>query len=132
MCDYESVAKSLRCCASDSEPCEHCNCELEECNPKTIMEIAAAAIEELLATVPKWISVEERLPEDQGDDARAARGGDYIHKVLAASVTPNYTVMDTAYLENGIWSLSKYTSWKQIIGAPVTHWMPLPEPPKEV
>ena len=95
-----------------------------------ICDCAADAIEELLAKVPHWISVEERLPEDQGDDARVARGGDYIHKVLAASVTPNYTVMDTAYLENGIWSLSQYTSWKQIIGAPVTHWMPLPKSPR--
>jgi len=49
MRDYDSVVKLLRCCVSDSEPCEHCNCELEECNPKTIMEIAADAIEELLA-----------------------------------------------------------------------------------
>lgn len=54
MCDYESVAKSLQCCASDSEPCEHCNCELEECNPKTIMEIAADAIEELLAGLERY------------------------------------------------------------------------------
>ena len=125
MRDYDSTVKNLREAAKgllfDAMPYR-----------ASVMRDAADAIEELLAVVPHWISVEERLPEDQGDDARAARGGDYIHKVLAASVTPNYTVMDTAYLENGIWSLSQYTSWKQIIGAPVTHWMPLPDPPKEV
>lgn len=137
MTDYEAVLKQARTCANRKYCDIGGNCEyydLDVCcqgGEKDILKDAADAIEELLAAVPKWISVEERLPEDQGDDARAARGGDYIHKVLAASVTPNYTVMDTAYLENGIWSLSQYTSWKQIIGAPVTHWMPLPEPPKE-
>ena len=86
MRDYSKLPVSLRCCISDSEPCEHCNCELEECNPKIIMEIAADAIEELLkevqsrendcinltgecatyyAQIPKWISVDERLPEDR-------------------------------------------------------------------
>lgn len=135
MRDYAELVKCFRCCAEIQ--CETCprgdvpNGYIE-CRTRLADE-TADAIEELLAkdtNVPnKWISVEERLPEDQGDDARAARGGDYIHKVLAASVTPNYTVMDTAYLENGIWSLSKYTSWKQIIGAPVTHWMPLPTSP---
>ena len=129
MRDYAELPNILRKCSQTGTCalCEHVNVCLEK---GCAIERAAGAIEELLAAVPHWISVEERLPDDQCDDARAARGGDYIHKVLAASVTPNYTVMDTAYLENGIWSLSQYTSWKQIIGAPVTHWMPLPAPPK--
>ena len=66
MRDYESVAKSLQCCASDSEPCEHCNCELEECNPKTIMGIAADAIEELLALACPH---HHRNVHDRGDDS---------------------------------------------------------------
>lgn len=137
MRDYGETLNSMRICLNvdrDSNclsECFGCKYITHDHHVMDMVRDAADAIEELVAAVPKWISVEDRLPEDQGDDARAARGGDYIHKVLAASVTPNYTVMDTAYLENGIWSLSQYTSWKQIIGAPVTHWMPLPAPPKE-
>ena len=66
MRDYDSIVKSLRCCVSDSEPCEHCNCELEECNPKTIMDIAASAIEELQAAMPQWVSVEDEPPIENG------------------------------------------------------------------
>ena len=136
MRDHDELVKALMCCVDGS--CEGCP-RLQTPEPESEFDCmnklktdAADAIEELVAAVPKWISVEERLPDDQCDDARAARGGDYIHKVLAVSVTPNYTAMDTAYLYNGRWALGQYTSWKHFMGAPVTHWMPLPDPPKEV
>lgn len=61
MRDYSDLLISLRCCTSDSEPCEHCNCELEECNPKIIMEIAADAIEELLAASPPALWTDEPI-----------------------------------------------------------------------
>jgi len=128
---------ALKRCAMDNGCCDP-PCPMgQECEGALwMLEKAAGVIKELAARVPdidvgnKWISVKERLPDDQCDDARAARGGDYIHKVLAVSVTPNYTAMDTAYLYNGRWALGQYTSWKHFMGAPVTHWMPLPVPPK--
>ena len=58
--------------------------------------------------VPSWIPVSERLPE-QGQEVIVYTGG-----VLKPSVHP--------YL---FWDAS-YDSWLR-----VTHWMPLPEPPKE-
>lgn len=136
MRDYESVAKSLRCCVSDSEPCEHCNCELEECNPKTIMEIAADAIEELLARdvvptdfherclqleiskrielekqIPHWISVEERLPEP-GERVLVSNGGFVCESFLSQSGKWQRGGVDMFFMTP-------------------THWMPLPKEPKE-
>jgi len=56
-----------------------------------------------------WISVEDRLPEDG-------------RLVLVSG--------GVARLENGIWySYTGYTRQKIIWN--VTHWQPLPEPPKE-
>ena len=67
----------------------------------------------------KWISVKERLPE-------------YEQRVLVCDVRDNYV---------GIWSLEKDTDdgtdyWEDDAGwcqpfSEITHWMPLPEPPKE-
>ena len=57
----------------------------------------------------KWIPVTERLPEAWTD-------------VLAAY--DDKTVSIDAISDNGTW-YSSYTSTKD-----VTHWMPLPEPPK--
>ena len=63
-----------------------------------------------LAKVPKWISVKERLPR-------------YGERVL---VTNDGSVWE-AYL-----SIShKWVRQEFVWAAKVTHWMPLPEPPKE-
>ena len=115
MRDYDSVVKSLRCCVSDSEPCEHCNCELEECNPKTIMEIAADAIEELLAKVPNWISVEDEPPKEKGDYWCNVRSYNF----------------DDTYYQHEVWFDGEFFVIDGVCTDRVTHWMPLPEPPKE-
>ena len=63
-------------------------------------------------TQPKWISVEERLPEEFED-------------VLVFSRNGSRTWTEVAHLTRNQW-------WR--VGIPminVTHWMPLPEPPKE-
>lgn len=57
----------------------------------------------------KWIPVTERLPE-QGQEVIVYNGGGLEPKVFC-------------YL---FWN-PNYDNW-----ARVTHWMPLPEPPKEV
>lgn len=141
MRDYESVVKSLRCCVSDSEPCEHCNCELEECNPKTIMEIAANAIEEVLvkaglwhrryqlehekveklrSAVPKWISVEERLP------SRYETVLLHIRTYKDSYVTiGDYEPNELRFRDFGDRNNQVYC------GDVVTHWASLPEAPRE-
>ena len=60
-------------------------------------------------TVQEWISVKDRLPEEE------ARVLVYLDS------NRNYTKTDTDRLIN-----SKWVRW----GRDVTHWMPLPEPPK--
>lgn len=60
----------------------------------------------------EWISVEERLPEE----GTRVLGYDYMGNVVC------YFVYGTRYwFEDG---------WNSAKGWGVTHWMPLPEPPK--
>ena len=59
----------------------------------------------------EWISVEDRLPKDNVPVI--------VYKNKYSEVYGN---METAYIHNGIWRGS--------IGEAITHWMPLPEPPK--
>ena len=84
-----------------------------------VMRDAIAMIERLeserdeaLAKVPKWISVEERLPEKPGEYGAYASG---MHLVLG-------------FDENEDWFDEEYFNYNESI----TNWMPLPEPPKEV
>jgi len=77
---------------------------------------AADAIEELVADVPKWISVEERLPE-------------VAEKVL----TYNGNFVSENWLCTVIDKDGTRKMWAYSDGF-VTHWMPLPKapaPPKE-
>lgn len=68
----------------------------------------------LEAQSPRWISVEERLPEDCEDVlVRIARGD--ASRIVCA------------WLLNGEW---RYLNVR-CDGDRVTHWMPLPEPPEE-
>ena len=70
-------------------------------------------IDKLLEEQPKWISVKDRLPEEKVWVLCLCRAG--IHEVLR--------------WQNGQWlhDLSPFAYMKSF----VTHWMPLPEPPKE-
>ena len=64
---------------------------------------------------PKWISVEERLPDE--DDLM--NNGEFIVMIKGAV---NAT---TLLFDGGEWTDEAGTPY------PVTHWMPLPEPPGE-
>jgi len=75
---------------------------------------AADAIEELLAVVPHWISVEERLPD-----------------VAEKLITYNGNFVSENWLCTVASKDGKINVWAYSEGF-VTHWMPLPEPPKEV
>ena len=80
---------------------------------KCVLELldAADTIEALEATQPKWISVEERLPE---------KDGKFIVCTAKGSV---YCTRFKAYGKSG--------SFQTDINTHITHWMSLPEPPKE-
>ena len=62
-------------------------------------------------TESTWITVSERLPEDN-------------KKVLVALASKIEVV---AILRQNVWLVS----WNHAPLTHVTHWMPLPEPPKE-
>ena len=66
---------------------------------------------------PKWISVQDRLPEDAGGavDAVLVTDGFLIHM---------------AYFNHGTWYFCESGEMKEEMFYNVTHWMPLPEPPK--
>lgn len=61
----------------------------------------------------KWISTKDRLPEKEGEVLAALFGRVYMCWYLAA--TKQFESPSGA-----VWSIDT-----------VTHWMPLPEPPKE-
>lgn len=105
----EEVKKALACC--ENADCKACPYDsvgitIVECLDALVGD-AFDYINQLEARVPKWISVEERLPEDDDD-------------VLIFS---NERVIFVGCYKNGQWiSYSLYA----IYGNVVTHWMPLP------
>ena len=58
----------------------------------------------------EWISVKDRLPDDE-------------ENVLAFV----FGEAEVCCLKNGVWR----NEWMKFYDGDITHWMPLPEPPKE-
>ena len=117
---YEELVKKLRYLASVYSVC---NGNTNEYYRRTVE--AADAIEELQSVVehyaevcvteiPKWIPVEERLPEE---DERVL--------VVAHRINDNSPVVsiDSVEADDGELRFSLYRG--------VDYWMPLPDPPKE-
>ena len=127
---YDELIKSLRQCAEAS--CAGCKNDLVEigCRGKLQRE-AADAIEEMQRQRDEWeshaalaesfargwIPVTERLPETPGE--------------YMVAYHPCY--WDKVYdeIKVGLDSFRGKTSWAKKKYKRVTHWMPLPEPPKE-
>ena len=64
----------------------------------------------------KWISVKERLPKY------------FDHVLINAPGDKPFTTVHEAHLrKDGLWDTGLYRYDRE----DVTHWMPLPEPPKE-
>ena len=79
-------------------------------------------IEKLRAQLPRWIPVEDRLPELQSWGASTEVLG-LIKSENAPSLNELYDLTLCVYCDNGIWSMpGRYVA--------ITHWMPLPEPPE--
>lgn len=115
----EDVKKGLECCMKASEEaCEHCpyskGCERFEAG--NLYRDALAYINQLEARAPKWISVKDRMPEIGTVVLGYAK-----HNPFSA-----YEVMLVRNLGNGF-EMIRYQEY----AARITHWMPMPEPPKE-
>lgn len=80
-------------------------------------EMAAIALEALREQEQRgWVSVEERLP---GTERVLITNGEFVKE--------GYRRPD------GVWKYGKeeHMRWERLSCHPVTHWMPLPEPPEE-
>ena len=66
--------------------------------------------------VPSWIPVTERLPKE------------FISVLVTIPCKHPLPVVKEAYLANGFWA----TKMAIFTENDVTHWMPMPEPPKEI
>lgn len=76
--------------------------------------------------VPSWIPVSERLPEDDlPKDSKSKQ-----IKVLVAYMVNGYWVIRTNLRKKGK-RHRRPDEWAWSVSAPITHWMLLPEPPKE-
>lgn len=122
----EELVKALRYCSNDY-PCKTCPVELQKDESTCIgvlfkhcidqIERDQKEIDELREKLPKWLSVEERLPIDR------------LKKYLVAFRDAGGSIVDMArYFPSDGWTCDNWDVPQNLI----THWMPLPEPPKEV
>ena len=129
----EEIKKGLECCAKASEEaCKHCpycnDCDIfEACN---LYRDALAYINQLEARGHGWISVKDRLPEPYTDVLVIAHGWKdrsiYIGRLEKVESQESWlTGLTNKASDWTIWGFS------YLVEPVVTHWMPLPEPPKE-
>lgn len=89
------------------EYCEkHCRCSNEKCERQRCPIWKAPAV-----AIPQWIRVKDRPPEDND-------------RVIAFRP---YEAEVSAYRYSVMWGWALKTS---VSHSGITHWMPLPEPPK--
>ena len=82
-------------------------------------------------TVQEWISVDDRLPSDEQDVLVIAHvwGGRLVYVGSHKRVEAQKSWLTGITNKSSEWSL---WGWSYLKEPMVTHWMPLPEPPKEV
>lgn len=125
---YEELVESSRLCARGyNGACDGCifcgksNDKDGDCYQQ-LHKAVADAIEEL--SKPKWIPVTERLPK-----TRDSILGQKSSKVIVAFHFDDGTQgTDTAHTLNGEWVFEDHIT---VVARTITHWIPLPEPPKE-
>ena len=121
----EEIVLALRACGNE-ESCLHCpyfniaawkfRCNEKDTEAADLIEAQAAEIEKLKVQVPRWIPVEERLPESDGD----------VLTIVTGKVN-NVTLIDAqeigSFDKSEGWVLEMWPEWED---PKVTHWMPLP------
>ncbi len=116
----DEIVKALRACGSNC--CDDCVCFKKEipCKEKNLgaadlIEQQAARIAELEAKVPRWIPVEERLPEVHQNTRKSDAMLVYTRRKLFMVA-----------VWNGIDWLAPMDFWNAW-GDEIVYWMPLPE-----
>lgn len=105
----------------DEEPYNYLNFR------RTTMCMARDYLKEHFAE-PRWISVEDKLPDEKGEYLTYDQWG-YGAVIKTAYWTPKYDGFDEYLSGRAIWHNydSEYGCY-ELTG--ITHWMPLPEPPE--
>ena len=124
---YEELVKKIRHCATDTMHCLSCVEDKDGRCFKRLMTQATDAIEEL--SKPRWINAEERLPELRQNvlvsDGKGSGEG-WLDRYDWHD--PNREdVVYTSPQPRDFWCIPGC----KVDEDHVTHWMPLPEPPKE-
>ena len=114
MTDRESLIKHLKYCSKYDADCMKCERWDYDCGDsrcvENLLEKAAVALEQ-----QRWIPVNERLPEGHGK---------YLCVLKSGAFRGCYYQMIMYHDQHGFRDGCVYYD-------DVTHWMPLPEPPKE-
>ena len=123
----EEIKKGLECCNQKCVGDKFCPYdEYSNACENTLHKDALAYIQQLEAQVPRWIPVDERLPEIAEHRGKY----DVSVRVLCACLQKSGRRM----VKEGYFEIfdGKYFDWR-IPGTidKVTHWIPMPEAPKE-
>ena len=116
------IMENLGCNDEYCKDCEFCN-DIDGCVHRQ-KEIIADRLIANGVTVQEWVSVDERLPDNKEHDwvlAQVVEDNGYMHipKVM------EYRQSKKDWFEETYGWLSEHNGLFT-----VTHWMPLPEPPK--
>ena len=119
----DEIVKALRACGrrscGDCPYCKRLDCDTMIFDAADLIEQQAARIAELEAKVPRWIPVEERLPEVHQNTRKSEAMLVYTRRKLFMVA-----------IWNGIDWLAPTDFW-DAWGDEIVYWMPLPEAPKE-
>lgn len=135
----EEIKKGLEICGDAKCNCHDCRgcpydgttCDNELNNDAlAYIQQLEQRLVDVNKTSPRWISVKERLPEQDQDVLLIAHG--WSHQTIYIGCLHHMEA--TRSLLTGIrskdseWSIS---GWSYLRTPEVTHWMEIPEPPKE-
>ena len=120
----DEIKKGLERCSSIANCADGCpyhvtvegsfGCEEMGCEDGLLPD-ALALIHQLEAQVPSWISVEERLP------------GERLCVSVYIQEDGGAYWIETAFRRDGKWRIQG----EYVIDRNITHWMHLPQPPKD-
>lgn len=120
MSEYKAIESAFITCNSNGETGDY-NVTLKINTLKEAQQVHREIIDIINEPDDEWISIDDRLPDKCGHN--------YFSRCVLAYIKDNLCQY-TAYYDhqNECWKC--FNSGKDIYGGTITHWKPLPEPPK--